>query len=48
MCVFLKWCDLQDDWKKMAQDKGAWRCMEMEVASDSNEYMEAHEKIEET
>ena len=40
----LKWCDLWDNWRKIAQDRGAWRCLVMEAASDFNEHEEACEK----
>ena len=40
----MKWCDLWDDWRKIAQDRGAWRCMVMEAATNLNEHKEAHEK----
>ena len=40
VCVFFVW----DDWRKIAQDRGAWRCLVMEAASDANEHKEAHEK----
>ena len=39
-----KWCDLWDDWWKIAQRRGAWRCLVMEVASNLNDHKEAHEK----
>ena len=40
----MKWCDLWDDWRKIAQDRGAWRSMVMKAAVISNEHKEAHEK----
>ena len=29
----LKRCDLLEDWKETAQDRGAWRCFVMEALS---------------
>ena len=40
----MKWCDMWDDLRKIAQDKGAWRCTVMEAAANLNEHKEAHEK----
>ena len=40
----LKRCDLLEDWKETAQDRGAWRCFVMEALSNVNERMEAQEK----
>ena len=40
----LKWCDMWDDWRKIAKDRGAWRCLVREAASDFNDHKEAHEK----
>ena len=30
----LKWCDLWHNWRKIAKDKGAWRCLVREETSD--------------
>ena len=40
----LKRCDLLQDWKETAKDRGAWRCFVMEVLSNVNECMETQEK----
>ena len=32
------------DWRKIAKDRGAWRCWVREAASDFNDHMEPHEK----
>ena len=40
----MKWCDLWDNWRKIVQDKGAWKCMVMEAAANLNENKEAHKK----
>ena len=40
----LRSCDLLDDWRKIAQDRGAWRCLVKEVLIDLNEHMEVQEE----
>ena len=40
----LKWCDLWDNWRKIAQNKGAWRCLVGEITSNFNDHNEACEK----
>ena len=40
----LKRCDLLEDWKETAQDRGAGRCFVMEALSNVNECMETQEK----
>ena len=44
LVIDLKWCDLWDDWRKIAKDRGAWRCLVRDAASDFNDHKEAHEK----
>ena len=40
----LKWCDLRDDWRKIAQDRGGRRCLIRKVVSGFNDYKEVLEK----
>ena len=38
LVIDLKWCDLWDDLRKIAKDRGTWRCLVRETASDYNDY----------
>ena len=40
----LKRCDLLEDWRETAQDRGAWRYLVSEALSDLNACMERQEK----
>ena len=40
----LKSYDLLDDWRKIAQDRGAWICLVMGALMDINEHMEVLEE----
>ena len=40
----LKRCDLLEDWRESAQDRGAWRCFVAEALADLNANMESQEK----
>ena len=40
----LKSCDLLDDWRKIAQDRGSWRCLVMDALMDLKEHMEVQEE----
>ena len=34
----LKWCDLWDNWRKIAKDRGIWRCLVRVTASNYNNH----------